>query len=72
MSENQHWYLENEPKPSLYAWVFRHMTMGAIWGALVFFGIIALILVFRAISFILPEDPFAALETGTRLVSAMV
>ena len=71
MAKND-WYLERDPKPGLYFWIFQHMAMGAIYAACVFFGIIALILIFRAISFILPEDPFAALETGARALSLAV
>ncbi len=71
MSDNEHWYLDHDPKPNLYGWVFKHMAMGAVYAALAFFGIIAVILLIRALSFILPEDPFAALEIGTRVASAL-
>ena len=71
MSDDQHWYLERDPKPNLYAWIFKHMAMGATYAAMVFFGVIAIILLFRALSFILPEDPFAALDTATRALSAL-
>ncbi len=72
MSDNKHWYLENEPKPSLYGWVFRQMALGATYAALAFFGVIAIILIIRAIGFILPEDPFAAIDAGQRALSALV
>ncbi len=47
------------------------MALGAIYAALVVFGLIAFILILRAISFLLPEDPFAALETGVRALNAL-
>ena len=71
MSDNNHWYLETDPKPNLYGWIFRHMAMGAVYAALVLFGAIAVILIIRAIGAILPEDPFAALEFGTRALGAL-
>jgi hypothetical protein len=71
MSDNEHWYLDNDPKPNLYGWVFKHMAMGAVYAALAFFGIIAVVLLIRALSFILPDDPYAALELGTRVASAL-
>lgn len=66
------WYLEHDPKPGLYFWIFRHMAMGAVYAALAFFGLIAVLLLIRAVSFILPEDPFAALDTGVQVLSALV
>lgn len=72
MADKSDWYLAHDPKPSLYSWIFQHMAMGAIYAALVFFGIIAIILVIRAIGFMLPDDPFAALETGARALGAIV
>ena len=71
MAEHEEWYLERDPKPHLYGWIFRHMAMGAVYAALVFFGVIAVVLLFRALSFLLPEDPFAALELGTQALSAL-
>ena len=71
MSHDEKWYLQDEKAPSLYGWIFRHMAMGAVYAALVLFGIIAVILIIRAIGFILPEDPFAALDTATRALSAL-
>ena len=71
MSGNDQWYLEDQPKPGLRAWIFNQMALGAVYAALVLFGAIALILVIYAISYLLPEDPFAALETGQRLISAI-
>ena len=72
MSNNDDWYLENSPKPSLRLWILSQMTMGAAYAAIVLFGVIAFILILRAVSFLLPEDPFAALELGTRTLSALV
>ncbi|MEM9475536.1 MAG: RC-LH1 core complex protein PufX [Pseudomonadota bacterium] len=72
MSKNDDWYLENTPKPSLRFWILSQMTMGAAYAALVLFGVIAVLLVIRAVSFLLPEDPFAALDTGARVLSALV
>ncbi len=65
------WYLEDN-KPSLRMWVFTQMALGASYAAVAFFGVIAFILVLVVISKILPEDPFAALETGTRVLNAFV
>ncbi|MEM6824416.1 MAG: RC-LH1 core complex protein PufX [Pseudomonadota bacterium] len=72
MADNNDWYMERDPKPGLYFWIFRHMAMGAVYAALVLFGLIAVILIFRALSFLLPEDPFAALEMGTRALNAVI
>ena len=72
MSQNDEWYLEGEKNPSLYFWIFQNMAMGAIYAAIVLFGLIAVILIIRAVSFLLPEDPFAALDAGQRLISAIV
>ncbi len=68
--DNKEWYLEGG-KPSLSMWVFSQMAAGAGWGALVFFGAILFIFALIAISAVLPEDPFAALET-TKSLSAFV
>jgi hypothetical protein len=70
MADTEKWYLKTEKAPSLHMWVFRNMAMGAVWAALVLFGLIAFILVIRAISFILPEDPFAMLDATGRLITA--
>lgn len=66
------WYLKDDKDPSLGMWIFRNMAMGAVWAGLVLFGLIAIILLIRAVSFLLPEDPFAALEVGRMLISAAV
>ena len=55
------WYLQEDRAPSLYGWVFQQMALGATYAAVVFFGVIAFILILKAISHILPEDPYAAL-----------
>ncbi|NNF23620.1 MAG: RC-LH1 core complex protein PufX [Rhodobacteraceae bacterium] len=60
MSDNDEWYLKSH-KPSLRGWIFTQMTLGAVYAAVVFFGVIAVILIIYAVSFLLPEDPFAAL-----------
>ncbi len=70
MANTDKWYMKTEKAPSLHMWVFRNMAMGAVWAALVLFGLIAIILVLRAISFILPEDPFAMLDAGRHLITA--
>lgn len=72
MADKEDWYLSRDPAPNLHGWVFRHMAMGAVYAGLVLFGIIAILVILRAISFLLPEDPFAALEIGTRAVQAVV
>ena len=61
--KDPHWYL-GDNKPSLKMWVFSQMAAGAGWGALVFFGAVLFIFALIAISSILPEDPFSALETA--------
>ncbi len=68
--EKKEWYLEGS-KPSLGMWVFSQMAVGAGWGALVFFGAVLFIFALIAVSAVLPEDPFAALET-TSALSAVV
>jgi hypothetical protein len=71
MANKDDWYIDSTPKPSLRFWIFNQMALGAIYAALVVFGLIAFILILRAISFLLPEDPFAALETGVRALNAL-
>jgi len=44
MSNNEKWYLDGQ-EPSLRMWIFTQMSMGAIYAALVFFGVIAFVLV---------------------------
>ncbi|WP_413717517.1 RC-LH1 core complex protein PufX [Silicimonas sp. MF1-12-2] len=68
--KDPHWYLDDS-KPSLRMWIFSQMAMGAIYAMLVFFGVILFIFALIAISNILPEDPFAALETGTAIATAL-
>ena len=68
--KDPHWYLDDN-KPSLRVWIFSQMAVGAGWGALVFFGVVLFIFALIAISSILPEDPFAALETGLSLTTAL-
>jgi hypothetical protein len=70
MADTDKWYLKEEKAPSLHMWIFRNMAMGAVWAALVLFGLIAFILVIRAVSFILPEDPFAMLDAARHLITA--
>jgi hypothetical protein len=72
MSDNKDWYLETTPKPSLRMWIFQNMAMGAIYAALVFFGIILFILALRALAGLLPEDPFALLDAGVTTFSVLV
>ena len=72
MAEQEKWYLKDEKTPSLYFWIFQNMALGAVYAAAVLFGLIAVILILFAISQLLPEDPFASLETGSRLLSALV
>jgi len=62
--KDDHWYLQDS-KPSLRSWIFGQMAIGAGWGALVFFGVVFFIFVLIAISGLLPEDPFALIETQT-------
>lgn len=69
MSNNDKWYLEGQ-EPSLRMWIFTQMGLGAIYAGVIFFGAIAIVLILVAISKWLPEDPFAALETGKAALSA--
>ena len=71
MSRDDKWYLADEKPPSLYLWIFTQMTMGAAYAALVCMVVLFFVLFWRAVSAILPEDPFAVLETGSRLVQAI-
>ena len=48
----------------------KGFTLVEMLAALFVFGLIAFILVIRAISFLLPENPFEALDTGLRALSA--
>ncbi len=68
--KDPHWYLDDS-KPSLRMWIFSQMAMGAVYAMLVFFGVILFIFALIAISNILPEDPFAALDAGTALTTAL-
>jgi hypothetical protein len=69
--KDPHWYLDDS-KPSLRMWIFSQMAMGAIYAMLVFFGVILFIFALIAISNLLPEDPFAALDTGAAITTALV
>lgn len=71
MATKDKWYLERD-QPSLRMWALTQMSMGAIYAAVVFFGAIGIILVIRAISYLLPEDPYAALDTGQSVLSMLV
>lgn len=68
--KDPHWYL-GDSKPSLRMWIFSQMAMGAIYAMLVFFGVVLFIFALIAISNLLPEDPFAALETGSAITTAL-
>ncbi len=69
-TNTEKWYLEQE-QPSLRMWIFTQMSMGAVYGAVLFFGVIAFVLILRVISFLLPEDPYAALDTAGALLGVM-
>ena len=69
--KDPHWYLD-ESKPSLRMWVFSQMAMGAIYAMVVFFGVVLFIFALIAISKILPEDPFTALDTAIAISTATV
>ena len=68
--KDPHWYLDDS-KPSLRMWIFSQMAMGAIYAMLVFFGVVLFIFALIAISNLLPEDPFAALETEKAITTAL-
>ncbi|TDL81517.1 hypothetical protein E2L08_05200 [Palleronia sediminis] len=71
MSKKTDWYLENDDR-SMHAWVLSHMTMGAVYAAVAFFGVIGFILVLRLIARILPEDPYAFLDAAGQAARALV
>ncbi|MBJ3761442.1 RC-LH1 core complex protein PufX [Maribius pontilimi] len=56
------WFLEDSIQPSLRMWVFTQMCLGAVYAGVVFFGVIGFVLILRAISYLLPEDPYAAIQ----------
>ena len=69
-STDEHkWYHHPKEAPSLHMWVLSQMTLGAGIAAVVFFGTIAVILIIRAISYLLPEDPYAALDAGQAMLT---
>jgi hypothetical protein len=70
MTHKDDWYLEGQKKPSLRFWIFNQMALGATYAALVLFGLIAFILILRAVSFLLPADPNAVLDMGIGALSA--
>jgi len=61
MSNDKYWYLGGGRKPSLHRWIFENMAIGAVYAAIVLFGMILLILLLIGFSNILPEDPYALL-----------
>ena len=70
MTHKDEWYLERSAKPSLRKWAFQQMAMGAVYAAILFFGIIAVLLILAAIGRLLPEDPFAVLDAGRAALRA--
>jgi len=70
MAHKDEWYLESSGKPSLRMWIFQQMSMGAVYAAIFFFGVIALILILAAIGRLLPEDPYAVLDAGRAALRA--
>ncbi len=72
MSQNDDWYLQGRSKPSLRSWIFSQMAMGAVYAALVLFGIIAVLLIIFAVSKLLPDDPYAVLDVGASTLRALV
>ena len=72
MANEEKWYMKGEKPPSLARWIFEHQARGAVYAALVLAAVIFFILVLKALSGLLPEDPFAALEIGTGVLSALV
>lgn len=72
MASKDDWYIEDSPKPSLRMWIFQNMAMGAVYAAMLFFGVIAVILIIAAVGRLLPEDPFAALDAGSAAIRAIV
>ncbi len=63
------WHLEGGGAPSLYGWVAVNMAKGAGYAALLTIAVLGFILLIRALSFLLPEDPYAALDAGRALVA---
>ncbi|MBV0914149.1 RC-LH1 core complex protein PufX [Anianabacter salinae] len=54
MSE-QEWYLEGRQKPSLRAWAFSQMALGAAYAGCVLVAIMAFMMILYAVGTILPE-----------------
>ena len=67
MSDNKFWYTEFGKKPSMHRWIFENMAMGAVYAAIVLFGVILLIYLLVGLSSLLPEDPYAQLAPATNL-----
>ena len=72
MSTEKPWYVAEEKAPSLALWIFTQMSMGAIWAFLVCMVILFFVLALKALAGLLPEDPNDMIETGSRLVQAIV
>jgi len=67
------WYLDHgDRKPSLYSWIFNQMAMGAVYGALVFFGVILLICAIYALGQLLPPDSKTAPEPMPQIESQLL
>lgn len=71
MTDKTDWWLKEE-KPGLYMWIFTKMTLGAAYGALLLAAIIFFILALKALSGLLPEDPYASLDLGRVLIARLV
>lgn len=71
MSEQDEWWMRNE-KTSLRLWITTHMLRGAAAAGAVVFAVIFFMLVLRAFSELLPEDPFASLDTDQAVQTALV
>ncbi len=61
------WFLD-DTQPSLHMWVFAQLCLGGFYAAIVFFGVIAFIFLLRAVSTLLPEDPYAAIDLLDQVV----
>ena len=65
-------YYHQDERQQLRTWALGQMMAGAGYAGAVLLVIAVFFLVLRLIAAILPEDPFAALETGSTLLSQLV
>lgn len=70
MSDKSEWWVDKR-KPNLHTFIFSQMVTGAGWAALVLAVVILIYAFLRVISGLLPDDPYAALDTVDYLKTAI-